>query len=99
MTRAVRLTGAAGDDLREAAAWYRAQATGLDLLRFRDAVREALQRISERPLLYPRVHREVRRALVHRFPYSIFYRPAADTVLVIAVVHQARNPRVWKRRT
>jgi plasmid stabilization system protein ParE len=93
----VRLTSAAEEDLLEARGWYRDQVPGLDL-RFRDAVREALGRIAERPALYAKVYRDIRRALVHRFPYSIFYRIAGESVLVIAVVHQARDSRFWKRR-
>lgn len=38
------------------------------------------------------------RALVHRFPYAIFYRQAAEAIQVIAVTHQARDPRIWRRR-
>lgn len=97
MRHPLRLAAAAEEDLRGAADWYRRQAAGLDL-RFRDAVREALGRITERPALYPKVHRELRRALVHRFPYSIFYRVTDETVLVVAIVHQARDPAIWQRR-
>jgi toxin ParE1/3/4 len=56
------------------------------------------RRISENPLIYPDVHRGVRRALVRRFPYAVFYRLRGEGVQVIAVLHQARNPPSWKRR-
>lgn len=93
----VRLTSAAERDVREAAGWYRDQNPGLDL-RFRDSIRTALRRIAERPTLYAEVHRDIRRALAQPFPYSIFYRLRDDQVLVVAVVHQARDPAIWQRR-
>jgi plasmid stabilization system protein ParE len=40
----------------------------------------------------------MRSELVHRFPYAIFYRLQAETVQVIAITHQSRDPDVWKRR-
>ncbi len=65
---------------------------------FRQAVREAQARIGANPFLYPEVHRGLRRASVHTFPYSLFYRIRHDHILVIAITHQARHPRVWRQR-
>ena len=49
--------------------------------------------------MYPRVDPEVRRASVaHPFPFGIFYKIDGDTIRVIAILHNARNPEVWKRR-
>jgi plasmid stabilization system protein ParE len=68
-------------------------------LPFRSSVREALERIRENPRQYPEVHRGLRRALTHRFPFSIFYRFTGEDILVIAVVHGARHPDTWRRRS
>jgi plasmid stabilization system protein ParE len=93
----VRLTQAAEGDLREACRWYQQEAPHVASA-FRREIREAHQRIAENPLQYPDVHRGIRRALVHRFPYAIFYRQTADAIQVIAITHQARDPRIWRRR-
>ena len=98
MNRPVRLTSAAEEDLQEARRWHQNYAPHADR-RFHRAVREALQRIGESPFLYPIVRRDIRRAIVRGFQYSIFYRPGEEAVLVIAIVHQARHPRVWQRRS
>ena len=97
MSWVVRLTKAAEADLREARGWYRKEAPHV-ALDFRRQVRETHQRIGENPWLYPDVHRGVRRALVHRFPYAIFYRLQNEAVQVIAITHQSRDPEIWKRR-
>jgi len=97
MSRRVRLTAAAEQDLQSAAEWYRQEAPHVTS-KFRFAVRETQLRIGKNPLLCPVVHRDLRRAVVHRFPYSILYRMQAKGALIVAIVHQSRDPRVWKRR-
>jgi hypothetical protein len=37
--------------------------------------------------------------VLHRFPYSIFYRIVSRQVVVIACFHGKRNPTVWRSRT
>ena len=48
--------------------------------------------------MYQGVGTTVRRAMVERFPFSVFYRIATDQIEVIAVLHQSRDPREWHRR-
>jgi plasmid stabilization system protein ParE len=45
--------------------------------------------------MFARVHGEVRRAMVSRFPYAVFYRVEAKQVVVLTVLHTARDPRLW----
>lgn len=84
-------------DLAEAHDWYERQQTGLGR-KFLDAVEASLRRIANRPNGFPTIHQDVRRALVARFPYSVYFRLRMNEVRVLAVVHQHRNPEVWKRR-
>ncbi len=56
-------------------------------------------KIADAPLMYPNVHRNTRRAIIQRFPFGVFYREEAETVIVVAVMHGSRNPRRWKKRT
>jgi toxin ParE1/3/4 len=85
-------------DLREAFQWYEERQSGLGLS-FLTSVDLTLSSIREHPLMYPRVNPEVRRASVASpYPFGIFYRIDGDTIRVIAILHNARNPEVWKRR-
>ena len=59
----------------------------------------ALGTISKNPNIYPVLYRQTRRAVVHRFPFGMFYRVAEDSVVVLAVMHGSRHPRRWKIRT
>ena len=48
--------------------------------------------IAEDPRRYPRVHGEVRRAVIRRFPFGVFYLIESDAVVVMAVMHASRDP-------
>jgi len=41
---------------------------------------------------------EVRRVLVKKFPYRIFYIVDHDLLVVFAVLHGARHERIWRQR-
>lgn len=82
-------------ELLDAKAWYEERATGLGL-EFSLAVDAAVQNVAQRPLPFPLVEESVRRALVKRFPYTVFYTYSADEVLVVGVFHHRREPLSWR---
>jgi len=45
------------------------------------------------------VHRHIRRLLIRRFPYGIFYTTSKDLIIVLAVFHGHRDPKQWKSRS
>ena len=84
-------------DLAEAFTWYETQRPGLgnELLLSIEASLAAIQR---RPETFPVVHREIRRALIRRFPYGIFFVIDEASLIVIAIFHAKRDPRRWESR-
>lgn len=84
-------------DIREVALWYESQRPGLGS-EFTLRVDALVERIAQNPLQFPEIGRGVRRALLQRFPYAIYFVVAAYPV-VIAVLHQRRHPDTWKRRS
>ena len=90
---------AAVEDLVAAVAWYETQATGLgeDLI---DEVLAAVRRAAANPERFRVVHRDgtVRRVLVNRFPYRIFFSIVDETLFVHAILHGARHDRRWMER-
>ncbi len=54
-----------------------------------------LKRLEQAPLLYAEAIPGVRRALLPRFPYGLFYAVRGNLIHVLAVLHDARNPRQW----
>jgi hypothetical protein len=61
-------------------------------------VKAVVKQIEGNPLRRAVVYLNVRRALVRRFPYNVFYYIAADRAEVIGVVHVKRHPRFWQQR-
>ena len=67
-------------------------------LAFRASLERTLAYLEEFPLGAPIVHRNTRRALVHGFRHIVIYEPRGDKLLIVAVLHAARDPATWKRR-
>jgi plasmid stabilization system protein ParE len=84
-------------DLEDATRWYDAERSGLSGRLLSDVDR-TFSRIAERPLQFPLIARDVRRALLHTFPYAVYFRAPDDAVVVLAVLHLRRNPKVWRGR-
>ena len=97
MRRSSLLSSEAEADLAEAFDWYEQQQRDLGR-EFVAKVEESLDRILSNPRQYQEVRQGVRRAVMNRFPYSLFYLLDEGEVVVLAVEHQGRHPERWKRR-
>ena len=97
MRRSLAFTSRAGDDVEEAYKWYESQQVGLGA-EFESALASVLRLVNEMPEAGPIVHRDVRRLLLERFPYSLYYRLTGSTIEVRACLHQRRNPQTQLRR-
>jgi plasmid stabilization system protein ParE len=93
----IRFTPQADIDLAEAREWYAHQREDLDF-EFMQSIDDALSRIVTNPDQYPNVYRSLRRCVVRRFPFAIFYMVASDEIEVIAVFHSRRDPERWRSR-
>ncbi len=93
----IRFADVANDELIDACDWYEQQQTGLGL-QFKDAVRDAAQRIARSPLLFPVELEDVRRYVMNRFPYTLRYVLRGNEVWVVAVSHHHRRPDYWVER-
>ncbi|MBU2569649.1 MAG: type II toxin-antitoxin system RelE/ParE family toxin [Gammaproteobacteria bacterium] len=87
--RALRETG-------EAQEWYESQSPGLGE-EFIAAMELQLKRLEQAPLLFAEVIPGVRRALLPRFPFGLFYVVRGNLVHILAVLHDARNPNRWPK--
>ena len=97
MTHRLHLRDEADLDVVDAVAWYERQRSGLgaELLMELDVV---MHHVIQAPLQFPEIKDGVRRALLQRFPYSVYFTVADETVDVVAILHHRRHPRVWEQR-
>ncbi|HEY7545402.1 MAG TPA: type II toxin-antitoxin system RelE/ParE family toxin [Blastocatellia bacterium] len=93
----ILISSDAESDLIEAVDWYRAIDPGLEK-EFLRAVDAGLSSIRRNPEQYALIYKNVRRALLRKFPYAIFYFVFDDTVVVIACFHTRRDPKGWQDR-
>ncbi len=84
-------------DALEAYRWYSDQLPGLGE-EFLGEIDRALETIRTNPELPRKCHREFRRILARRFPYAVFYAIRGERIVVFAILHTARDPRLWKDR-
>ena len=98
MSLQVRIREEAENDLSDAAIWYEQQRSGLGQ-EFLDRVLSILDSLSNYPLQYPVIHKNVRRALMGHFPFGIFYSVQSEYIIVYAVMHASRHPGRWQSRT
>ena len=92
------LSNAASDaDIEAAFEWYESEQPGLGL-EFLNETRATHLRILDEPLKYAVLRSGIRRAITRRFPYGIYFSIEDDVVLIIAVLHTARDPAEWQFR-
>jgi plasmid stabilization system protein ParE len=97
MSLPVVLLPEAQQEFDQAFDWYEAQHPGLGMV-FAEQVQELLDQIAVHPRRHHAVTGDVRRAVVRRLPYSVFYRVERSKLLVLAVFHAKRDPRIWQSR-
>ena len=88
---------AAEADILDAQTWH-SKHDGALADEFVDELRATLRRVREIPRQFPDVG-GARRALLHRFLYSVYFLlPDDEHAIVVAILHQSRTPATWRRR-
>lgn len=84
----------AHQELNDTVSFYNLQHEGLGK-RFRNEVKKASNRIINHPKAWSKERGEIRKYLLHNFPYKILYSIEEDHIFVIAIAHQHRKPDYW----
>lgn len=86
MKYSVVIRSQAESDFIAAARWYESQSRGLGT-EFLRAVEVCIASIGTNPAMFAVVYKNLRRALLRKFPYGIFFLIKQQTVVVIACLH------------
>ena len=84
-------------DVESAFEWYETEEPGVGF-EFLEQLRAAYRRILENPLGYQELRSGIRRALTRQFPYAAYFSIEGETILILAVLHTARDPAEWQQR-
>ena len=63
--------------------------------KFKEEVKKAALRICEYPKAWSIERGDVRKCLLHKFPYKLLYSIESNHIFIIAVAHQHRKPNYW----
>ena len=84
-------------DLQVSIDWYNHQKENLgdDFIL---EVENILLKIHDNPLQFPKVKGKIRRAVLKRFPFGVYFFIRKDIINIFAIFHFSRNPQIWKQR-
>ena len=97
MNRRLIVEPEAEQDISDGYGWYESRRTGLGP-EFLQELESSLNRVVENPLSYTEVIEGVRRSVVRRFPYLIYYRITEQEIRVLAVLPAAQDPEYIESR-
>jgi toxin ParE1/3/4 len=89
----IEFTRHADSDSTQAYEWYEAQEEGAGRYFSRRLI-ELIELIDEQPLSFPASHRSFRKGLMKNFPYAVYFQICGDKIVIAAIIHGARNPRL-----
>ncbi len=87
----------AEDEFVDSVTYYEACEFGLGLDLSRE-IYASIQNAVDYPFMWPEIEDEVRRCLVHRFPYGVIYSVEPFGIFILAIMHLHRDPDYWKYR-
>jgi len=85
------------DEFHSAALYYSLREIGLDA-RFITEVEAAIEKAIESPGSWPLIDDLARKCRANVFPYSVIYIDIEDFIVIVAVMHESRDPDYWKYR-
>ena len=85
-------------DIEAVFGWYEKEQPGLGI-EFLDELRATYDRIVAGPFKYQHLRSGIRRALLRRFPYAVYFAVEQTVIVVLTVLHASRDPAEWQRRT
>ena len=81
MMRAVRFLPEALEDMITKLRWCSSREPGLEK-EFAEAIEAAIKRILNDPAEFPCIYGPVRRLVVRRFPYALYFREVGDELVM-----------------
>ena len=87
----------AASELAEAVAHYDSTTEGLGT-RLLAEMRAAVMHIESFPDSSPVIAHAVRRKVLAKFPYDVFYTLEENGVIILSIAHERRRPGFWQSR-
>lgn len=85
-------------DADAAVEWYIGEGAFTAANDFLDEIEQAMDLLSQFPIVGKAAAHNTRMLPFHKFPYSLIYRLQGDVVRIIAIAHHSRRPEYWAGR-
>lgn len=95
--KSIRFLHPAEQELLDAASYYELQSPGLGY-DFLGMIDSAVSDIGEHPTRWPVIRNDIRRRIIHRFPYALMYRIESEEIVILATMHLHKHPDYWTNR-
>ncbi|MBA2562893.1 MAG: type II toxin-antitoxin system RelE/ParE family toxin, partial [Chitinophagaceae bacterium] len=97
MIRSLKILKEASVDIKEITTWYK-NISPLLAIRLVSQLYDGFDKIITSPDAWFNLTKKVKRYRLQGFPYLILFFKEADNIVVFAVIHEKRNPKIWKSR-
>ncbi len=84
-------------DIKDTVSYYKELNDGLDG-DFINAIDSSFKEILKNPEAFPIAKYDIRKFVVGKFPFCIYYIDNVDTLYILAIFHDKRNPKDWTKR-
>jgi plasmid stabilization system protein ParE len=84
----------AKNEFQDAIEYYDFEVAGLGK-KFKEEIKRALRNVKKFPHIGTVEEDEIRRYILHKFPFKILYSVEKDYIYIIAVAHMHREPDYW----
>ena len=86
-------------DIDNAFIWYELNQIGLGK-RFYESVDKSVHFISERPFICAEIYKGLRRFVIKKFPYGIYYKVNLENreIQIVGVIHFKRSSKILRKR-
>ena len=93
----IKISPFAEQDLDMTVEWYNFQSDGIGN-EFAYVISEMFERIKTNPLQFPKDYGKMRKAVIKRFPYSVFFVVKDEVAFIFGIFSASRNPNIMKNR-
>ena len=90
MSFEIVFTDWADEDFNEIGFWYSSIRLGLDN-EFILCLETEIETVKRNPLLFKRIYKNIRKTVLHRFPYNMYYLIEENRIVVLAIAHHKRS--------
>jgi toxin ParE1/3/4 len=97
MIRPLKILTQASEDIKEITIWYKNIFSFLTI-RFVSQLYDGFAKIKTKPGTWFNITKRIKRYELPDFPYLILFFKENEEITVFAVIHERRNPTIWKQR-